>query len=97
MNKNQYVVRIPGAEASHNSLRWATLSAGKEKRLRVLNVNLSRQDWMTNYSRKQTKETNLQLYYHRQQTFYVKDTDNFTGFSGQCELDSNLNAKTWDI
>ena len=82
LNKNQYVVRIPGAEASHNSLRWATLSADKEKRLRVMNVNLSRKDMMANYSRKQIKETRVQLHFHRQHTFYVKDVDNFTGFSG---------------
>ena len=88
---------MPGAEASHNSLRWATLKTSKDKRLRVMNVNLSRKDWMANYSRKQIKTENLQLYYHRQFTFYVKDVDNFTGFSGQCELDSNLNARTWDI
>ena len=84
MNKNQYIVRVPGAEASNNSLRWATLSAGKEKRLRVMNVNLKREDGLTSYSRKQVKDERLQVYYHRQHSFYVKDKDlpNFTGFSG---------------
>ena len=62
MNKNQFIVRVPGAEASHNSLRWATLKTSKDKRLRVMNVNLSRKDWMANYSRKQIKTENLLEY-----------------------------------